>query len=51
MSETIRLADYFYLQAPHRAGEAGRLLSELKAARVNLLAFSGFPAGRRARRG
>lgn len=48
MSETIRLADYFHIQAPQRPGEAARALSELKAAGVNLLAFSGFPEGRRA---
>jgi hypothetical protein len=48
MSETIRLVDYFYIGAPQRPGEAARALSQLQEAGINLLAFSGFPAGRRA---
>jgi hypothetical protein len=48
MSETIRLVDYFYIGAPQRPGEAARVLSRLQEAGINLLAFSGFPAGRRA---
>lgn len=48
MSETIRLVDYFYIAAPQRPGEAARVLTQLQEAGVNLLAFSGFPAGRRA---
>ena len=48
MSGTIRLVDYFYIEAPQRPGEAARVLSQLREAGVNLLAFSGFPAGRRA---
>jgi hypothetical protein len=48
MSEMIRLVDYFYIGASQRPGEAARALSQLQEAGVNLLAFSGFPAGRRA---
>ena len=48
MSETIRLVDYFHIEAPQRPGEAARVLSQLQEAGINLLAFSGFPAGRRA---
>jgi hypothetical protein len=48
MSETIRLVDYFYIGAPQRPGEASRVLGQLQEAGINLLAFSGFPAGRRA---
>src|SRR3989304_3602066 len=33
---------------PHKAGEAARALNALKDAGVNLIAFSGFPEGRRA---
>jgi hypothetical protein len=44
----IRLSDYFYLHVPQRPGEAAHVLSQLKDAGVNLLAFSGFPTGRRA---
>ena len=48
MNETIRLADYFYLYAPQRPGEAAHVLGTLREAGVNLLALSGFPEGRRA---
>jgi hypothetical protein len=48
MADTIRQVEYFYVQVPHKAGEGARALRTLKDAGVNLLAFSGFPAGRRA---
>jgi hypothetical protein len=48
MAEEIRLVDYFYIEAPDKPGEAYRILSHLKGAGVDLLAFSGFPRGRRA---
>jgi hypothetical protein len=48
MAETVRLVDYFYVMAPDKPGEGGRALKTLKDAGVNLLAFSGFPQGRRA---
>jgi hypothetical protein len=48
MPEEIRLVDYFYVEAPDKPGEAARALAQLKEAGVNLLAFSGFPKGRRA---
>lgn len=48
MADTVRQVDYFYVQVPHRAGEAAKALRALKDAGVNLLAFSGFPKGRRA---
>jgi hypothetical protein len=48
MAETIRLVDYFYAEAPDQPGEAARMLNQLREAGVNLLAFSGFPKGRRA---
>lgn len=47
MSETIRLVAYFYIEAPDQPGEGARALAVLKDAGVNLLAFSGFPKGRR----
>lgn len=37
---------YFAMQIPNRPGEAGRILSGLAKAGVNLLAFTGFPNGR-----
>jgi hypothetical protein len=48
MADTIRLVDYFYVTAPNKPGEGARALNALKEAGVNLLAFSGFPQGRRA---
>jgi hypothetical protein len=44
MTDRIRRIDYFYTQVPDSPGEAFRLLSSLKEAGVNLLAFSAFPA-------
>ncbi|HEU4370141.1 MAG TPA: hypothetical protein VFV05_18105 [Methylomirabilota bacterium] len=46
MADTIRLVDYFYVMAPQKPGVGAALLAELRQARVNLLAFSGFPSGR-----
>ncbi|MDO8794586.1 MAG: hypothetical protein Q7J25_08210 [Vicinamibacterales bacterium] len=48
MADTVRQIDYFYMLVPHKAGEAARALNALKDAGVNLIAFSGFPEGRRA---
>ena len=48
MADTIRLVDYFYITVPNKPGEGARALQILKDAGVNLLAFSGFPQGRRA---
>ena len=48
MAEQVRRVQYFYITAPDRPGEGARALETLRAASVNLLAFSGFPAGRRA---
>ncbi len=47
MAETVQLVDYFYVETPDKPGEAARHLAQLKEAGVNLLAFSGFPKGRR----
>src|SRR5918994_1662302 len=48
MAETIRLVEYFYITVSNKPGEGARALNTLKDAGVNLLAFSGFPQGRRA---
>ena len=48
MPDTIRQVDYFYMLVPHKTGEGARVLRTLKDAGVNLVAFSGFPKGRRA---
>ena len=47
MAERIRRVQYFYVMAPDKAGEGARALQTLKEAGVGLLAFSGFPAGKR----
>lgn len=47
MAETITRVDYFYIETPNKAGEAARALSTLRGAGINLLAFTGFPKGRR----
>src|SRR3990172_4897343 len=46
--ETIRKVDYFAIDVANKPGEGARLLGALRDAGVNLLAFTGFPKGRRA---
>jgi prephenate dehydratase len=48
MADTIQRVQYFYAEVPDRPGEGAKVLSMLKGEGVNLLAFSGFPKGRRA---
>jgi hypothetical protein len=48
MAEEVRLVDYFYVLVPDKPGAGSHILQQLKDAGVNLLAFSGFPEGRRA---
>jgi len=48
MAETIRKVDYFYIETPNKPGEAAKALAALRDAGVNLLAFTGFPSGRKA---
>ena len=48
MDFNVRTTDYFYIDVPQRAGEGARVLGQLRDAGVNLVAVSGFPAGRRA---
>ena len=44
----MRVTDYYYTMVAHKPGEGARLLALLRNARVNLLAFSGFPSQRKA---
>jgi hypothetical protein len=46
MSDEVRNVSYGYILVPDKPGEGARILSSLKSAGVNLLAYSGFPAGR-----
>lgn len=48
MADTIQRVQYFYTELPDKPGEGARILSMLKEEGINLLAFSGFPQGRRA---
>jgi hypothetical protein len=48
MAETVRPVEYFYIEVPNRVGEGAKILRALKDAGVDLLAFSGWPSGRRA---
>ncbi len=43
--DRVRKVDYCYLKVTNRSGQGLKVLAELEAACVNLLAFSGFPAG------
>jgi len=48
MAEVIQKVDYFYIETPDKPGEGARVLKALQEAGVNLLAFTGFPHGRKA---
>ena len=41
----VRKASYYSMKVPQRPGSGAQLLAALKAAKVNLLAFTGFPEG------
>ena len=49
MADTVRRLDYFAIQVPDKPGEGARILQGLKEQGVNLVAFTGFPSGKRAR--
>jgi prephenate dehydratase len=40
----VRKASYYSMKVPQRPGAGAQLLGELKKAKVNLLAFTGFPS-------
>jgi hypothetical protein len=48
MADSVRVVDYFYVTIPNKPGEGARALAMLRSEGVNLLAFSAFPAGRKA---
>lgn len=43
MHDRVLKVAYFTVEIPHRPGEGAKILAALREARVNLLAFSGFP--------
>lgn len=48
MADETQRVQYFYIDVADKPGEAARILTLLKDEGVNLLAFLGFPKGRRA---
>ena len=46
MVETIRRVEYYYVLVPDKPGAGAVVLTALRDAGVNLLAYLGFPAGR-----
>ncbi len=48
MADLVRKIVYYRIEVPDKAGEGAKILGMLKAEGVNLLAFTGFPRGRRA---
>jgi len=47
VGDTIRKVEYFHMSAPNKAGEGAKILSVLWESGINLLAFTGFPTGRK----
>jgi hypothetical protein len=47
MTDIIRKVAYFAMEVPDKPGQAARVLTALAEAGVNLLAFSGFPRGKK----
>jgi len=47
MANKIQQANYFYTVVPDKPGEAACILAGLRDAGINLLAFCGFPQGRK----
>jgi len=45
MADRVKKVNYCYARVPSRAGQGARILQEIRKADINMLAFSGFPAG------
>ena len=48
MANVVKKVAYFAMDIPNKPGEGARVLGALADAGVNLLAFTGFPRGRKA---
>ena len=48
MSDAVRKVEYFAMEVPNKPGEGARILEALRISGINLLAFTGFPSGRKA---
>jgi len=46
MADSVRKVRYAYVMVPNRAGKGALVLDRLRAAGVDLLAYSGFPGAR-----
>lgn len=43
MADEVRIVEYYYTEVPDRPGNSAKVLNALRAARVNLLAYTAFP--------
>ncbi|MGE5300947.1 MAG: hypothetical protein ACM3MB_08295 [Acidobacteriota bacterium] len=48
MADIVKKVAYFAIDVPNKPGEGARILGALAEAGVNLLAFTGFPSGKKA---
>jgi hypothetical protein len=48
MADSVKKVAYFAMDVPNKPGKGARVLGALAEAGVNLLAFTGFPSGRKA---
>jgi hypothetical protein len=46
MADQVRKVSYAYVVVPDRAGQGTKILEQVRKAGINMLAFSGFPAGK-----
>lgn len=46
MADQVRKVSYVYVVVPDRPGQGTKILDSIRKAGINLLAFSGFPAGK-----
>lgn len=46
MADKVKQVSYAYVRVADKAGEGAKVLQALQKARVNLVAYAGFPAGR-----
>jgi hypothetical protein len=46
MADSVRKVQYCHTRIPNRAGQGARVLAELRDSGVDLVAFTGFPAGK-----
>ena len=47
MADIVQRVEYYYTEVPDRPGAGAKVLNAFKAARVNLIAYNGFPTSTR----